>query len=608
MYKVEGKSRKGIQGNKTACGIREIIGDLWDSFDEKKQKQLVEDLISYESKKGLKKRLQNYPDIDSEKATKLAVLELEKGHGNLSLKAINKILPHLKQGRVYSRESDIEEEKGAVQIAGYEDITTPETGNKETLGEIPFIPNPIVTKALYEVRRVVNAIIKEYGKPTAIRIEMSRDLEMNTEKYRKALERQKKNTEENEEAEEKYNSIKEQEPGLQLKTYISHQDKQKYRLWKENEGKCLYSGKPIGLTQLWSADVEIDHILPYSRSLDNYYMNKTVCLAEENRKKGNRTPWEAFGNTEQWENIEAIAKLKNYPEAKRRKILTKKLDGIEDFINSQLSDARYIAKETGNYIRTLGCDVTFTKGGITSWLRRQWGLNNILGDTGEKNRNDHRHHAIDATVIALTNRSLYQKVVHLASKADDDSISPESGLEIPQVLENLRNELESATNKMIVSHATNRKLTGAFHEDTAYGIKEDNGKKRIVVSKNLTGMTDKNLRNIVCPAIREGFEQYVNMRGGLKSAQKKLQEEAFKHPKTGDIVRRAKVWVTNEFSEKNYWLKPKKNSNKILSVMIYGNSHHVEIIKNKKTNRSKGVFVTTMEAAKKSKNYKRTDC
>ena len=599
LEKVEGKSRRGIKGNTTACGIREIIGDDWDSFNEEKQEQLVEDLISYESKKHLKKRLQNHWGFDLERAVKLSVLELEEGHGNLSLKAIRKILPCLEKGRVYSRESDKEKERGALQAAGYK-VAKPQTDNRETLGEIPFIPNPIVTKSLYEVRRVVNAIIKEYGKPTAIRIEMARDLEANTEKYKRALERQKENTKANEEAEEQYEIIRSNNPHLNLRQYISHQDKLKYRLWKESNEQCSYSGKPISQTDLWTDDIEIDHILPYSRTLDNSYMNKVVCFKEQNREKGNRTPYEAFGKTGQWEEIRQISK--DFPQRKRENILATEIE--KDFINNQLTDARYIAKETGKYMRTLGCDVTFTKGGITSWLRHQWGLNNILSDTGEKTRNDHRHHSIDATVIALTSRSLYHKIVHLASEADDDSISPEYGLEIPPVLKDLRVKLEVARDRMIISHSTNRKITGAFHEETAYGIKTKNGKPGVVVRKNLVGMTDKNIKNILCPIIKKGFESYVNMRGGLKAAQKNLKEAPFKHPKTGHIVRRARVWVSDTLNENSYWQHKNKDSGKVLRILPYGNNHHVEIIKNLNSGKYESRFVTTMEAAKRARILK----
>ena len=489
----------------------------------------------------------------------------------------------------------VNEEKGAVQLAGYEDITKPKSAEDDNLGEIPFIPNPIVQKAIHELRRVVNAIIKQYGKPAAIRIEMARDLEENTKRYKESLETQKKNTKANEEAKEKYDEIREKEPHLHLREHITYEDKLKYRLWKESRQVCSYSGKLINFTDLWSADVEIDHILPYSKTLDNSYMNKVVCFAEKNRQKGNRTPWEAFGGqTDQWNTIKGIIEHDSYPEKKRKNILTEEIGNIDGFINSQLSDTRYIAKETGKYVRSLGCDVTFTKGEITSQLRHQWGLNNILGDTGEKNRSDHRHHAIDATVIALTNRSLYQK---MAQQGD--------GSKVLQVLDNFRDELQERVDNMIVSHSTNRKLTGAFHEGTVYGVRKENGRKGIVVRKNLTDISEPDFRkgNIICPVIREGFESYVNMNGGLKTAKQKLIDKPFKHPKTGDEVRRARVWVTKvdikKFDEKSYWQRRDGNDSKILGTIIYGNNHHVEIIKNKKTDKFKGIVVTTMEAARR---------
>ena len=101
--KLREKAEKVSRETQQLGGIREIIGDEWDSFSDDKQKQLVEDLISYESKIALKKRLQDHWEFDLEKPVKLAVLELENGYGNLSLKAIKKILPYLKEGRVYSK-------------------------------------------------------------------------------------------------------------------------------------------------------------------------------------------------------------------------------------------------------------------------------------------------------------------------------------------------------------------------------------------------------------------------------------------------------------------------------------------------------------------------
>ena len=605
LQKVEGK-KKALKGDRTACDIREVIGDKWDSLNDLEQELLVEDIISYNSKKGLKKRLVDKWNFSEEEATRLAVVELEEDHANLSLKAIKKILPHMQKGKKYSHNPyDAGQVTGAIQAAGYE-VTPHEGGNLDTLPLPPWIPNPIVQKALHEIRRVINSIIRKYGKPSAIRIEMARDLEMNTKRYKQFVARQNENTKANKEAEEQYGIIRDKYPHLKLRSNISHQDKLKYRLWKESGKRCAYSGKSISMTKLFTHATEVDHILPRKRTFDNSYMNKVVCLSEENREKRNKTPWEAFGGKpRRWDEILKISK--DFPPPKRKRILTKELDGLDDFINNQLNDTRYISRETGKYLRKLGCDITFTKGGVTSWLRRQWGLNNLLGSNGEKNRDDHRHHAVDATVIALTDRSLYKKIVSLSPESEDNSISQEREMEVPPRIPELRNYLSEHLDNLIVSHSTNRKLTGAFHEETAYGTrKENNGNLGVVVRKNLADMTDRDKENIVCPIIKEAVELYVWERGGkTKEAMKRLHEEPLLHPRTGDEVRRARVWVSETLNRDSYWehLAP-WDKDKTLRILPYGNNHHVEIIRNRENGKYESRFVTTMEAAKRTRRLR----
>ncbi len=591
LQKVQGK-KNGLKGNLTAFDIRETIGSKWDSLNENDRLLLVEDIVSYTSKKGLRKRLLNRWRFSEEEATRLAVLELEEEHANLSLKALRKILPHLEEGKKYP---------DAVEAAGYK-INQTESENYDLLRSPPWIPNPIVQKALYEIRRVVNAIIKRHGKPKAIRIEMARDLEMNTKRYKETLARQNENTKANERAEEQYGIIRDKNPHLNLRKNISYQDKLKYRLWEESGRKCAYSGKMISQTALFTDETEIDHILPYKRTLDNSYMNKVLCFSQENREKGDRTPWEAFGETDKWDAI--VATSKDFPLPKRERFFMKKLDGTENFINNQLNDTRYISRETGKYLKSLGCDISYTKGGATSWLRHQWGLNSLLGDTAEKNREDHRHHAIDATVIALTNRSLYKKIVHLASESENDFISPEHGMEIPPQIPELRDNLSERLETMIVSHATNRKLTGAFHEETAYGIRKGpDGKDGVVVRKMLADMTDRDKKNIICPIIKEAIELYVWEQGGnIKNAMKKLPEKPLLHPKTGDEIRRVRVWASKTLKLDSYWKHTASwNKDKILRILPYGNNHHVEITRNHKDGKYETKFVTTMEAAKRAR-------
>lgn len=594
LQKVEGK-KKGLKGNRTVHDITEIIGGKWNLLNESEQCLLVEDIISYTSKKGLKKRLADRWNLSEEEATRLAVVELEENHANLSLKAIKKILVHLKKGQIYSE---------AIEAAGYK-VAQPESDNLDSLPSPPWIPNPIVKKALHEIRRVVNAIIRKYGKPSAIRIEMARNLEENTKRYRQFLARQRENRKANERAEEQYEIIRNKNPHLQLRKNISYQDRLKYRLWEESGRRCTYSGKSIGMTELFTHATEIDHVLPYKRTLDNSYMNKVICLSQENREKRNKTPWEAFGGTPRWDQILMISK--DFPRPKRKRILIKELDGIDDFISNQLNDTRYISREAGKYLKSLGCDISFTKGGATSWLRHQWGLNSLLGSSQEKNRDDHRHHAIDATVIALTNRSLYQKIIHLVPDSENSSISPEHGMEVPPQIPELRDDLSKHLENLIVSHSTKRKLAGAFHEETAYGIRKGtNGKPGVVVRKMLVDMTDRDKEKIICPLIKREVELYVWERGGkTKEAMKHLQENPLLHPKTRDKIRRVRVWASETLNKDSYWehIAP-WDKNKILRILPYGNNHHVEIIRNRKNGKYESRFVTTMEAAKRARRLR----
>ena len=171
-FNLERSEVKKLKGNTTACKIRKILPE-WDAFSEDKQYALVEDLLTIQKKSVLKKRLIDHWQFDSTTAVKLCMVEFEPGHGNFSTKAVRKLLPYLEQGKILS-EARLEAGYGYEQKA----ITA-----EDRLGPPPTIANPIVQKGLHELRRVVNAIIAEYGKPDAVRIEMARDLEMNTKRY-----------------------------------------------------------------------------------------------------------------------------------------------------------------------------------------------------------------------------------------------------------------------------------------------------------------------------------------------------------------------------------------------------------------------------------------
>lgn len=324
---------------------------------------------------------------------------------NLSTKAISKILPKLKEGFNYH---------DAFKGAGYKRSDEKEKTICDLLPEPPDVRNPVVNKAIRELRKVVNAIVRRFGKPDVICVEMARDMKL-SKKQKEALQKSMKQNEKlNQEAEEALKELGIQNP--------SREDKTKYRLWKECDGMCPYTGKAITQEMLITEDVDIEHIIPYTRCLDDSFKNKTLCIATENRSvKKNQTPYEAYSaNPQKYEEILTRVNNMNLHPRKKRLFELKDLSGFDDFVTRQLNDTRYICRVAKDYLASLvgQGNVRLPKGEATAALRHKWGLNSILGgeDNEQKFREDHRHHAVDAIVIACIFRSLFQKLSKLTAR------------------------------------------------------------------------------------------------------------------------------------------------------------------------------------------------
>lgn len=588
-FNLEEGTKKGLGGNTTTCSIRRVVGDAaWDAMHESKRHELVEDLLKFEKKAALKTRLINHWNFDVRTAIGLATLELEPGYGNLSLKAIKVMLPHLEQGLIYS---------DARQAAGY----GYEVEVVKTLARLPppsDLRNPVVNKALHEFRRVCNAMIANYGKPAAIRIELPRELMMNKKRKAAFEKQQKANQTANEQGKEQYLSVRTANPHLALPEYPRRDDLIKYRLWKEQDGVSAYSGRAIGLTELFSAAVEVDHILPYSRTLDDSYMNKVVAFVTENRDKGKRTPYEAYsGDGEAWEQL--VQRSRKLPLSKRNRVLRDKLDGLDGFINSQLSDTAYISREVKNYVSVLGSDVSVSKGQLTAWLRHRWGLNPLLGG-GEKNRTDHRHHAIDAAVTAAVSRRLYQQVVHLA-ELDPLGGSPDV-IRIESPFEEFKSALEGKLANLIVSHDAVKKLSGAFHEETGYGAQKTRDGDRVVYRKPLNQQFDaKQIAKVVDPTLKLFLASHLaNFSSDPKVAFSDANRPSLSAKKAP--IRHVRVVASESFNPDSYMQV--KIDGKIVRLHPFGNNHHVEIVRDKQTGKHRGSFVNTWQATQRSRKDK----
>jgi CRISPR-associated endonuclease Csn1 len=294
-----------------------------------------------------------------------------------------------------------------------------------------------------------------------------------------------------------------------------------------------------------------------------------------------------------------LQRSRKLPLSKRNRILRDKLDGLDGFINSQLSDTAFISREVKDYVNVLGADVSISKGQLTAWLRHRWGLNPLLGG-GEKNRSDHRHHAIDAVVTAAVSRRLYKQVVHLA-ELDPRGGSPDV-IKIEPPFPEFRESLETKLAEMIVSHDAIKKLSGAFHEETGYGVQKTKDGDRVVYRKPLNQQFDiKQINKVADPTLKVFLTAHLARFGNdpkvAFSEANRPRLTANKAP-----IRHVRVIASESFNPDSY-LQVKVDG-KLIRLHPFGNNHHVEIVNDKKTGKHSGIFVNTWQAAQRTRKDK----
>jgi CRISPR-associated endonuclease Csn1 len=248
-----------------------------------------------------------------------------------------------------------------------------------------------------------------------------------------------------------------------------------------------------------SDQVEIEHILPFSQTLDDSLNNKTVAMRQANRIKGNRTPWEARADFEAqgWSTASMLDRAEQMPKNKRYRFgedgYQKWLHGTEDgdgkgFLARALNDTRYLSRVAREYLSLICPQATrVIPGQMTAMLRAKFGLNDILGLDGEKNRNDHRHHAVDACVIAVTDQGMLQRFAQASSSARERQLNRLVD-DMPLPWPSYRDHVARAVNHIWVSHKPDHGYEGAMHNDTAYALL---GNGLVSVHKTVDGVRQK---------------------------------------------------------------------------------------------------------------------
>ena len=486
----------------------------------------------------------------------LRYISFDKFHA-LSLKALRKIVPHMEAGLRYDE---------ACERAGYHHSQLHKVGE----GEHKYLPslydgrdkdgrmvfnkdmdvprNPVVLRALNQARKVVNALIREYGSPHEVHIEMARDLSRPLDERRSIEKEQKEYRDRNDKDKTEFVSQ------FDIAGAPRGGDFEKWRLYREQQCKCAYSVEPIDIHRLLEPGyVEIDHALPYSRSFDDSKNNKVLVLAQENRNKGNQTPFEYLTRVDgvedgpRWRQYVAFVESnKAYRLAKRSRLLRKDFGKkeAEEFKERNLNDTRYICRFFKNYVEQylkLADDsesrrCVVLSGQLTSLLRARWGLLKIRGDSD-------RHHALDAAVVAACSHGMVKRMSDYSRRKEmkqvregfvdvttGEIVNPVMHQQLrehfPDPWPHFRDELNArltiddpvklraemeqhgtyspdaldALRPLFVSRAPQRRNGGAAHKDTVYAQPERLRAQGGVTQKvSLSSLALKDLDNLIDP-------------------------------------------------------------------------------------------------------------
>lgn len=545
----------------------------WEQRDE-----IARILLCYKSDDKRKTQLEKL-DIPHEFIPALLTLSTSKT-AHLSAKALRKLIPYLEKGMTYA--------EACKEIYG-EHKSSITKKNKLSLFDIEPINNPVVRRAVSQTIRVINAVVREYGAPEVVRVELAREMGKPYDVRTQITKKQEANAKKNEELRQQIKKIKGAEP--------TGQDIVKFKLFQDQNGVCLYSGQNLDRTRLFEAGyVDVDHIIPYSISFDDSYTNKVLVRSPENRQKGNRIPADYFkSDPARWQRFETLVNTRVHNWKKKRNLLTQALseERKNGFKQRNLVDTQYIARvmynlindhlqfaETGKYDKKRRTQAV--NGAITAHVRKRLGIQKIRED-GDL------HHAVDAAVVACVSPGMIQKVTQYTKhrecvrKTKEGYLDTETGElmtreaydakyspRFPAPWERFRQELEARLSDnsaeeiarlhlatydseeeikpVFVSRKQTHKISGAAHEATIRSAKKPGGSisKKPLTSLSLNKKTGEIEKYYAPESDRLLYEALKKRLEEFDGNAKEAFAEPFYKPKhdgtRGPLVKKVKIY------------------------------------------------------------------
>lgn len=554
-FNKESENRPELIGDEVAAelGSKTRFANRWTHFPWETQWQIISHIRETESEAdeiALLDWLKRTFELSDEQAKAISAARLPEGFGRFGLSATQMLIEEMTADVIVYSEAvergglhhsdfrdgvNFEDEAGNPALPYYGAALerhimpgTADPADKDEASKIGRITNPTVHIGLNQLRRLVNRLIRAYGKPAEIAVELARELKLSEE------EKAQRNRENNR------NRIIAEDAGKKLESVglkNNGTNRALLKLWTELspanvlDRRCIYTGQQISMEMLLSDAVEVDHILPFDATLDDSNANKIVCMREANRIKRKRSPYEAWGHTAQWEEI--AARAARLPENKRWRFqpdAMKRFDKEGGFIARHLVDTQYLARMAHEYLGTLypakgegSKPIWVSPGRLTEMVRRKLGLNDLLPDHNfgggadqPKNRLDHRHHAIDSFVVAIVDRSMLNRV---SSASGQDGAEGRERIIIPPPWDGFRDELRNVVNGIIVSHRVDHgtvsktglakgkdQTAGRLHNDTAYGLtgeKDAKGNSIVVHRVPLTALKPEHFEPDPAKGVRD---------------------------------------------------------------------------------------------------------
>lgn len=650
---------KGIQGNVTRGLISKALGDEYQdllkfdiqiedsncfdletgvviqqvssSFEEEPLYRLWHLLYSVKDSEELKVSLRKQFSIEKEEVLEsLCKIDFVKfGYTNKSAKSMRRILPYLSVGLKYSE---------ACEAAGFrhsESLTLEELAKRPLAAKLKNLEKnelrqPVVEKILNQMIGVVNALMERHGYFDEIRIELARELKMSKDERGKATEAISKA----ESANKRY--------AKEIETYgltPTRSRIQKFRMWEESDKKCFYCGQPVGAAEfLRGFDVEVEHILPKSLYFDDSFSNKVCSCRGCNSEKNNRTAFDFMKSKSDKEFqdyislIEDLYKRGKISKTKYERLLTPKESIPTDFISRQLRESQYIARKAHEILTAVCRNVTATSGSVTAYLRHIWGWGDVLHSLnidryrlaglvesverehrgkcwsedvvkGWSKREDHRHHAIDALVIASTKQSYIQRMNNMSS-SDNPELKEDQEISLKRYIASEQpfttSEVLSFVSRILISYKAGKRSAtlgkryihrkgkrvlvqervviprGALHEESVYGQIQQYERDKLGRSKveyksvkryTLESLKKKNIEDIVDRGMRRLVqERFDNFIGDEKSIWKDLKTNPLMF--NGRAVKSVRCFTG---------LSSKSIAEVDRGFMKLGNNHHVAL-------------------------------